>query len=117
MARLRDDDRRHIYRSRLDPARKTVGGAQVAGQIDELAGREWLVRESKRDGPVAEAREGSPGGDVLRSAGTIICRGQCYLSRLRRDSVGADFQSVRKLTNYICAKPPESRLRLFSNAY
>jgi hypothetical protein len=26
-----------------------------------------------------------------------------YLSRLRRDSVGADFQSVRKLTNYICA--------------
>jgi len=33
-----------------------------------------------------------------------------YLSKLRRDSVGADFQSVRKLTNYICAKPPESRL-------
>ena len=29
------------------------------------------------------------------------------LFRLRRDSVGADFQSVRKLTNYICAKPPE----------
>ena len=37
-----------------------------------------------------------------------------YLSKLRRNSVGADFQSVRKLTNYICAKPPESRLRLFS---
>jgi len=40
-----------------------------------------------------------------------------YLSRLRRDSVGADFQSVRKLTNYICAAPPESRLRHFSNVY
>ena len=31
-----------------------------------------------------------------------------YLSKLRRDSVGADFQSVRRLTNYVCAKPPES---------
>jgi hypothetical protein len=40
-----------------------------------------------------------------------------YLSRLRRDSVGADFQSVRKLTNYICAKPPESRLSHFHNVY
>ena len=30
-----------------------------------------------------------------------------YLSRLGRNSVGADFQLVRKLTNYICAKPPE----------
>ena len=28
-----------------------------------------------------------------------------YLSKLRRDSIGADFQSVRKLTNYVCAKP------------
>ena len=37
----------------------------------------------------------------------------CYLSKLRRDSVGADFQSVRKLTNYVCAKPPESRLSVF----
>ena len=40
-----------------------------------------------------------------------------YLSRLRRDSVGADFQSVRKLTNYVCAKPPESRLSAFRNTY
>ena len=38
-----------------------------------------------------------------------------YLSKLRRDSVGADFQSVRKLTNYVCAAPPESRLSVFSN--
>ena len=40
-----------------------------------------------------------------------------YLSKLRRDSIGADFQSVRKLTNYVCAKPLESPLRLFSNNY
>ena len=40
-----------------------------------------------------------------------------YLSKLRRDSVGADFQSVCKLTNYVCAKPPESRLSAFSNFY
>ena len=40
-----------------------------------------------------------------------------YLSKLRRDSVGSDFQLVRKLTNYICAKPPESRLSVFSNTY
>ena len=38
-----------------------------------------------------------------------------YLSRLRRDSVGADFQSVRKLTNYVCTKPLESRLSGFRN--
>jgi len=35
---------------------------------------------------------------------------RAYLSKLRRDSIGADFQSVRKLTNYVCAKPLESRL-------
>ena len=40
-----------------------------------------------------------------------------YLSKLRRDSVGADFQSVRKLTNYVCATPLESRLSVFSNTY
>jgi hypothetical protein len=34
-------------------------------------------------------------------------------SKLRRDSVGAGFQSVRKLTNYVCAKPLESRLSAF----
>jgi len=32
-------------------------------------------------------------------------RDQTYLSKLRRDSVGADFQSVRKLTNHIRATP------------
>ena len=47
----------------------------------------------------------------------LTSAGSDYLSRLRRDSVGADFQSVRKLTNYICAKPPESRVRLFSSIY
>ena len=36
-----------------------------------------------------------------------------YLSKLRRDSIGTDFQSVRKLTNYVCAKPLESRLSAF----
>ena len=40
-----------------------------------------------------------------------------YLSKLRRDSVGADFQSVRKLTNYVCATPLESCLSVFSNIY
>ena len=40
---------------------------------------------------------------------------EAYLSKLRRDSIGADFQSVRKLTNYVCAKPLESRLRAFRN--
>ena len=40
-----------------------------------------------------------------------------YLSKLRRDSIGADFQSVRKLTNYVCAKPLESRLSAFRNTY
>jgi len=39
-----------------------------------------------------------------------------YLSKLRRDSVGPDFQSVRKLTNYVCAKPPESRLSVFRDS-
>ena len=46
--------------------------------------------------------------EVANSVG--IFRELSYLSKLRRDSVGADFQSVRKLTNYVCAKPPESRL-------
>ena len=41
--------------------------------------------------------------------------GLCNLSKLRRDSVGADFQSVRKLTNYIYAAPPKSRPKHFSN--
>jgi hypothetical protein len=45
----------------------------------------------------------------------IACVPLRYLSRLRRDSVGPDFQLVRKLTNYICAKPPESRLSHFHN--
>jgi len=44
-------------------------------------------------------------------------KGYTYLSKLRRDSVGADFQSVRKLTNYVCAKPPELRLSVFRNTY
>jgi hypothetical protein len=38
-----------------------------------------------------------------------------YLSKLRRDSVGADFQSARKLTNYVSAAPSESRLSGFRN--
>ena len=42
--------------------------------------------------------------------------GLCNLSKLRRDSVGADFQSVRELTNYIYAAPPESRPKLTSEA-
>ena len=37
--------------------------------------------------------------------------------RVRRDSVSVDFQSVRKLTNYVCATPPESRLSVFFNTY
>jgi len=40
-----------------------------------------------------------------------------YLSKLRRDSVGVDFQLVRKLTNYVCAKPPESHLSEFRSTY
>ena len=40
-----------------------------------------------------------------------------YLSNLRRDSIGTDFQSVFKLTNYVCAKSLESRLRQFRNTY
>src|SRR6202020_2374630 len=47
----------------------------------------------------------------------LFGRAPVYLSRLRRDSVGADFQSVRKLTNYVCAKPPESRLSRIHNVY
>src|SRR6266571_7075014 len=31
---------------------------------------------------------------------------QTYLSKLRRDSVSADFQLVYKLTNYVYTKPP-----------
>jgi len=42
-------------------------------------------------------------------------RMQVYLSKLSRDSVGVGFQSVRKLTNRIRGKPPESRLRYFCN--
>ena len=38
-----------------------------------------------------------------------------YLSKLRHDSIGVDFQSVCKLTNYVCAKPLESRLKAFRN--
>jgi len=39
-----------------------------------------------------------------------------YLSKLRRDSIGPDFQSVRKLTNYVCAKPPVLRLSVFRDS-
>ena len=42
---------------------------------------------------------------------------QNHLSKLKRDPVGLDFYSVRKLTNYVYAKPPESRLSVFSNIY
>ena len=50
-------------------------------------------------------------------AGLLPQRAQtCYLSKLRRDSVGPDFQSVRTLTNYVCAKPPESRLSVFRDS-
>ena len=55
---------------------------------------------------LSKLRRDSVGADFLTS------EAQTYLSRLRRDSVGADFQSVRKLTNYVCAKPLE-----FSNIY
>ena len=44
----------------------------------------------------------------------VLVYSQCYLSKLRRDSVGADFQSVRKLTNYVCAEPLESHLSQIS---
>jgi len=50
----------------------------------------------------------------LRASDSSV--GLYYLSKLRRDSVGADFQSVRKLTNYVCVKPPESRLSVTSEA-
>jgi hypothetical protein len=33
--------------------------------------------------------------------GSMASSVHSYLSKLRRDSVGADFQSVRKLTNYV----------------
>ena len=62
--------------------------------------RFWLICWSKRD---QELHQRS-----FTSASS-------YLSRLRRDSIGADFQSVRKLTNYICAKLLESRLSHFYN--
>ena len=52
---------------------------------------------------------------MARYVGWLASWSTTYLSKLRRDSVGADFQSVRKLTNYVCAKPPESRLSAFRN--
>ena len=54
--------------------------------------------------------------DLVSDADLYLSKAH-YLSKLRRDSVGADFQSVRKLTNYICAKPPESRLSRIHNVY
>ena len=59
--------------------------------------------------PVMISQSGAP-----RLRASVGALASPYLSRLRRDSVGADFQSVRKLTNYVCAKPPESRLSHFS---
>ena len=53
----------------------------------------------------------------VRSRSVVLSISASYLSKLRRDSVGSDFPSVRKLTNYVCAKPPESRLRQFRNTY
>ena len=43
---------------------------------------------------------------------TAWCLKLPYLSKLRRNSAGADFQSVRKPTNHIRTAPPESRLRV-----
>jgi len=40
-----------------------------------------------------------------------------YLSKLRHDSISADFQSARKLTNYVSATPSESRLSMFRITY
>ena len=40
-----------------------------------------------------------------------------YLSKLKLDSVGADFKLVRKLTNYIHGASLKLRLRLFRNIY
>jgi len=74
------------------------------GHGDFSGGSPRVLKELKvsevRDGP--GAKYGGP---------------YAYLSKLRRDSVGADFQSVRKLTNYVCAAPLESRLsvRLLRN--
>ena len=36
-----------------------------------------------------------------------------YLSKLRRNSISADFQLVRRLTNYVYIKPLELRLSAF----
>ena len=66
-----------------------------------------------------ERKVSSEGGRLKASGGKKegLEAAVSYLSKLRCDSVGADFQSVRKLTNYVCAAPPESRLSVFSNIY
>ena len=45
---------------------------------------------------------------LIKCARTVPKFIQCKILQRLPDSVGADFQSVRKLTNYVCAKPLES---------
>ena len=78
----------------------------------EELGSQHLSGSRNRDVQMLVGKRGGgegPANDVSKI--TI----QNYLSKLRRDSIGADFQSVRKLTNYVYAKSLELRLRAFRN--
>ena len=71
------------------------------------------INEKDQSGQMALHLARSKGQKAVEALLVNVMDGHPYLSKLRRDSVGADFQSVRKLTNYVCAKPPELRLSAF----
>ena len=71
----------------------------------------WLQSFDDRNHAGLPAESKLPSDQFLRPVSPML--GSAYLSKLRRDSIGTDFQSVRKLTNYVCAKPLESRLSAF----
>ena len=102
-----------LFTGMIGPSPKRRWGI-VDGLLSPVVG--WFAWPTLRWKWEAMTREHTPRG-VLPKAPVALGRAlkPRYLSKLRRDSVGADFQSVRKLTNYVCAAPSESRLSVFSN--
>jgi hypothetical protein len=58
-----------------------------------------------------------PSSVVIKDRSPVFTIGYPYLSKLGRDSVGTDFQSVRKLTNCVYAVPLELYLGVFRSKF
>ena len=93
-------------------------GAREGGEATAIYTRQVLSEPLTRRGPSAATWLSMLRLRNFTSASPVTpASPDHYLSKLRRDSIGTDFQSVRKLSNYVCAKPLESRLSAFRKTY